>query len=61
MNRRAEYAPVCLASGKFFLGVLVYLFDRSGPDFYFIGLTRVLLTPWQPAAPFFLNRIGGHD
>lgn len=36
MNRRAEYAQLCAASGIFFVGALVYLFDRSGSDIYFI-------------------------
>jgi hypothetical protein len=53
MHRRAEYALICAASGIFFLGALVYLFDRSGSDIYFILLTRALLTPWQLAAPLF--------
>jgi hypothetical protein len=36
INRRAEYVQVCAALGIFFLGALVYLFDRSGSDIYFI-------------------------
>jgi hypothetical protein len=35
-NRRAEYAQIGAALGVFFLGVLVYLFDRSAADIYFI-------------------------
>ena len=35
-NRRAEYAQLSAALGIFFLGVLVYLFDRSAADIYFI-------------------------
>jgi hypothetical protein len=35
-NRRAEYAQLSAALGIFSLGVLVYLFDRSAADIYFI-------------------------
>lgn len=35
-NHRAEYAQFCAALGIFFVGGLVYLFDRSGADIYFI-------------------------
>jgi len=35
-NRRAEFVQISAALGIFFLGVLVYLFDRSGSDIYFI-------------------------
>jgi hypothetical protein len=34
--RRAEYVQICAALGIFLLGALVYLFDRSGSDIYFI-------------------------
>ncbi len=36
MNRRAEYLLFSAALGIFFLGALVYLFDRSAGDIYFI-------------------------
>jgi hypothetical protein len=36
INRRAEYFLFSVALGIFFLGALVYLFDRSAGDIYFI-------------------------
>ena len=35
-KRRPEYAQLAAALGIFFLGALVYLFDRSAADIYFI-------------------------
>jgi hypothetical protein len=35
-NRRPEYTQIAAALGIFFVGALVYLFDRSAADIYFI-------------------------
>jgi len=36
VNRRAEFSQIVAAGGIFLVGALVYLFDRSGADIYFI-------------------------
>ena len=55
INRRAEYFLFSVALGIFFLGALVYLFDRSANDIYFIP-------EWWPFAdgtPGLFGTLGG--